>query len=111
MKKRVNASRFAHLLPFLLILAALNLPLGFAQDEILNARSIRANIEVSSNIDIVPLGNDWRINRIIVEQSFYPREDWRQKVIGLKTDPYAAMNGSSLVYRWEPPKSSGVDFS
>src|SRR3989338_10602718 len=83
----------------------------FAQDEIFTASDLTASLAISSNMDIVPLGNNWRIDKLRVEQTFFPKDAWNQDVLELDNNPEASINDSAINYVWEPPGTDSVGFA
>jgi len=86
---------------FSIILILALIPISIAQEDFLNTQKANLNINISSSISLEPLSSDYRIEYIIADLSFFPREDDWQKVITLVTKPETEEIGNNLRYRWE----------
>ena len=85
----------------LLILAVLLIPLSAAQEDFLSTHKLRLSVNISSDMELAPSSSDYKIDYILADLSFFPREDDIQRVISLTTEPEAQSGNNSLIYEWE----------
>jgi hypothetical protein len=94
---------------FLLIL--LIIPSILANDFYYNDKKVKLQVDIASHLKIIDLSSDSELEYIKIYLSFYPKEDFRQKVIQLKTIPKANEKNKSLVYKWDNPSQRQLSFN
>ncbi|MBN2052981.1 transglutaminase domain-containing protein [Candidatus Woesearchaeota archaeon] len=78
---------------------------AFAQsDELFNYRTLSLNLLLTNEFNVVPTSNNYAIDYASAELSWYPVEDFRQRVDDLSTEPMAKFNeGQGFFFEWRNP--------
>lgn len=82
-----------------------------AQSAVFTSEDIVLDIDVSSRMMIMPTSSDYRTDYVRAELVFYPREDKRQEIISLETEPKAERDKQTLVFQWDEPTQRDFDFT
>ncbi|MBS3136365.1 transglutaminase domain-containing protein [Candidatus Woesearchaeota archaeon] len=85
----------------LAIMLILLVPICYA-DWFTNAEEVSINLKISGGFELIKDGINPAVSYVHVNQSFFPREDYRQEVKRLTTNPEAE-KGDNLEYEWENP--------
>jgi len=67
-------------------------------------------IDISSEISINEIQEDAYLESLQLNLSFIPRQDWRQNILSLNTQPHAKI-GDTAVFTWEQPTERQFSFS
>jgi transglutaminase-like putative cysteine protease len=77
----------------------------------LNAEEVVLDMEISGGFELRQDGSGARATYATVNQSFYPKEDFRQDVVDFSTSPSAQENDGMLIYRWDDPAFGSYDYT
>jgi len=94
----------------LMAIAVLLASLSYAEEAIFLAESLKADLHISSSMDIVPLEPDYRLEKVTADLSFFPREDSRQRIESMRTEPGAYDNETDMVFEWSSPAGDELGF-
>jgi len=92
----------------LLVLALLQSAL--AEDYSL-VKQIELDLNLSSNITLIPTGSDYSIDTITADLYFFPRDTGRQDIIRLETSPDSEEKDDLLRFEWASPDETGLKMS
>src|SRR3989338_11123085 len=96
MKKR------AVILVFILLVLA---PSAIA-DWFYNSESITADIEISSDADVVPLTPSGYIDSASINLTFFPKQYPSQEIVNFYTNPEAELSEKNLRFTWKRPEGT-----
>ncbi len=88
-----------------LLAALLFVPGAYAQDWIYTAEELTLQLEISSGMS--PSGT---VNYVEASLNLFPRDDWRQDIVSISTDPSATKTDEYYGFRWDSP-SGELPFS
>lgn len=95
----------------ILFFALLVIPAVYAQvdNEIYYSTYLILNSEISSSIDIIeqPGAN---IDYVKSELYFFPKDDERQTVLEIETEPEAVPSEESFLFQWDSPEEDSLDY-
>jgi transglutaminase-like putative cysteine protease len=94
----------------LLILFLILLPNICAQTYY-NVEEMTVDLTIKNQLDIVPKNDDYLLNKAAVYLSFYPREDFRQEIININSNPKYKNENGQLIFNWEQPTQDQLEFS
>jgi len=90
------------------LLLLLILPLAGAY---YSSEELILNVDISNTMHIEPEGPSYKLNDVTVYLSYFPHEDFRQRVESFKTAPGAQVSGDTYIFEWNKPKSQSLDFT
>lgn len=92
----------------LLALTMLVLPsvIAYTLDDILGAREITVQTELSQDITLIKKGPGYTVDLLNAELYNFPRDDINQKVLSQETAPQAEKKDDMLKFRWPSPKQN-----
>ncbi len=84
---------------------SLCLPLVFAQsDELFDYHGLNLDLLITNNFRVLPTSTDYFLDYVSAELSWYPREDYRQKVDFITTEPRAGFKeDQGFLFEWNQP--------
>ena len=87
----------------LFVLFLLVIPLAFAQsdDWLYTTESFVVNARISSEMNVVPSGSDYSLKNVLVNLSFFPKDNWQQQVLSRSSVPSGAYLEDYYVFQWE----------
>jgi len=103
MKKEVILVLFA-----LLVLTPVCLP---DDSWLYNSEKLVIKLNISSGMDIVPEGRDYSVDYVRVRLSFFPEDDFQQRLIKLETNPDFLKKDNIMEFKWENPDEKKLYFS
>lgn len=89
----------------LMLIAVLALPVFAGDNEIYYSTYLILDSEVESSLEI-ERESGASIDYINAELYFFPKEDKRQKVLNIETEPEAKASEDKFVFRWENPSDN-----
>jgi len=89
----------------LLFLMLFSFSFAFAQnDELFNYHALNLNLLISNKFDVVPTTTDYFVDYVAAELSWYPLEDYRQKVDDITTEPKSKFaDDTGFLFEWKAP--------
>lgn len=81
----------------------ISLPAALA-DWFYSSQNVVANIDISSNFDVVPLTPSGYIEAATINITFFPKQAAMQELLKLSTSPGAEVTGDSLKFEWKKPE-------
>lgn len=90
-----------------LLVVLLLMPVAFAEEEFVFADSATLKHEIYSSFIVSPEKSDYSLDYIIVNLSFYPKNNFQQEVLELNTIPAADETGNHLIFTFENTKTAG----
>jgi hypothetical protein len=92
----------------LIIILALFLPLVLAQsDELFDYHGLQLDLSISNHFNVIPTSPDYLLDYVSAELSWYPREDYRQEVDFINTEPEAAfVEDTGFFFEWNHPEGT-----
>ncbi|NQV08842.1 transglutaminase domain-containing protein [Candidatus Woesearchaeota archaeon] len=94
----------------LLLLLLIVLPFASAQSNMFTSKDLISNMKISSGVELKSLGEGFRIRSVVIDNSFYPRQDWYQIVNDLEIYPDYFMNETLIRFEWKDPEETELDF-
>ncbi|MFH1399278.1 MAG: transglutaminase-like domain-containing protein [Candidatus Woesearchaeota archaeon] len=87
--------------------------IGFASanDFGLDSKEVTLDMNIKSNILVLPNSPNYALSYALFKLSFFPRETWQQSVLELTSEPKATQNDTMLVFRWDNPGASSLSSS
>ncbi len=95
----------------LLLVFLLVLPIVFAQDWIYNSEYVELSMDISSKIELVSKGSDYKVEYVIANLSFIPQEGFQEEVSNIQTEPFIEVKDNAAVFRWDEPSETELKFS
>jgi hypothetical protein len=86
---------------FLVLLLAI-MPIVISQ-EIYTAKNVVIDLSINSELQLVPRSDNYKIDYVIANLSFFPRDGFNQDVVSLTTNPNAQSIDESIMFRWDNP--------
>lgn len=68
-----------------------------------NKDSLDVNLRLSSEINIVPSSDYYKVSKVETKLYFYPKDDFQQAVLTLETNPSTFEEDGYLLYAWQNP--------
>ncbi len=92
----------------LIIVFVLFLPLVFAQsDELFDIHALNLNLIINNSFQVLPTSADYALDYASAKLSWYPREDYRQIVDFINTEPEAAFKeDDGFLFEWKQPATT-----
>ncbi len=75
------------------------------------ADELALNVTVSNTLKIVPTSDDYSLKKATVFLSYFPKEDFRQTVDSVITDPDVEELGDDYIFEWKKPVTDELRFS
>ena len=94
---------------FLLILL-FAIPLTLA-NEYYTSSILLIELNISSDMEIVPKYSNYNIEYVAANLSFYPYENYRQKVLQLTASPQAKIKQNTAEFKWDRPTETELGFN
>ncbi|PIN78586.1 hypothetical protein COY26_00215 [Candidatus Woesearchaeota archaeon CG_4_10_14_0_2_um_filter_33_10] len=102
MKKEVILVLFA-----LLVLT----PICLADDSWLyNSEKLLIELNISSGMEIIPESSDYYVDYVKARLSFFPEDDFQQRLIRLETNPDSLKKDDIIEFKWEQPDEKELYF-
>lgn len=73
------------------------------------SKEIITDFNVNTKLKIIPTSEQFILEKVMTDLSFYPREDYRQKIISLETQPKPAEVNDNLQFIWYQPKEDELE--
>ncbi len=96
---------------WIILVLFLLLPVALANKFYYRAEDITFNVKVSSNIHLISTSSNAEIDYIKANLSYFTKETDKQKIISRKNLPSAEITSDSILYQWNSPKKSPLEFS
>ena len=74
-------------------------------------QEIDINIKIDSQITITPEQDDWIVEQLTTKLKFFPQQTTYQKINSLTTTPTATHQDNLLIYQWDNPTQTDLEFS
>ena len=87
------------------------LPIVVAQDWIYNSEYVELELDISSKIKLVPKGSNYRVQYVIANLSFIPRDGFQEEVLSIETEPFTEIKDNAAVFRWDKSDEKELAFS
>jgi len=96
----------------LVLLALLVLtPVCLADDSWLyNSEKLLIELNISSSMNIIPESKDYSVDYIKARLSFFPEDDFQQRLIKLETNPDSFRKDDIIEFKWENPDEKKLYF-
>jgi hypothetical protein len=95
-----------------LLLVLFLIPLCSADESWLyNSKKLLIKLNISSNLEIVPESSDYHVDYIKAKLSFFPEDDFQQKIIKFETYPNAMKKDNTLEFEWKEQDEKKLSFS
>jgi len=86
-------------------------PLCSADDSWLyNSEKLLIELNISSGMEIVPESPDYYVDYVKAKLSFFPEDDFQQKLIKLETNPNSFKKDEIIEFKWEQPDEKKLYF-
>jgi len=72
---------------------------------------IDINLKINSQITIIPEQDDWLVEELTTKLKFFPKQTEYQKINYLTTTPLAIQQDNLLIYEWNNPTQTDLEFS
>ena len=72
------------------------------------SEEVRINLQVMTDLEILPLSDKYIIEKVVTELSFFPRPDYRQEVLSLETPVTPKKVNDNLEFTWYKPKDKKI---
>jgi hypothetical protein len=102
-----NAVFLASLVSIILLLIC---SIGYAQ-WYMNSEQINVNVKINGRFEIIKESDESRVKHVIANLSFFPKEDYRQRVIENYISPNAANEDGYIPFYWETPSYGEYEFT
>ncbi|MFH1211422.1 MAG: transglutaminase-like domain-containing protein [Candidatus Woesearchaeota archaeon] len=79
-------------------------------DTIFSLDSMVLNLEMKSNISIIPTQDSFYANSVKAELFWLPLDDFRQTVLSISTQPPAYTMPGSVIFEWKEPEQKILEF-
>jgi len=86
------------------------LPIVFAQDWIHNSEYIELSLNISSKIKLVPKSSNYRVQHVIANLSFIPKDGFQEEVLSIQIEPFTEIKDNAAVFRWDKPIGNELSF-
>ena len=95
-----------------LLLVLFLIPLCSADDSWLyKSEKLLIEISISSNLEIIPESSNYYVNYVKAKLSFFPENDFQQKIIKFETNPGAMKKDNLLEFEWNEEDKKKLSFS
>ncbi|MBI3032510.1 transglutaminase domain-containing protein [Candidatus Woesearchaeota archaeon] len=84
-------------------------PLDHDDNWFYESKEIVTDFTINTKLKIVPASEKYILEKVITDLSFYPREDYRQKILSLETEPKPAEINDNLQFIWYQPKEDELE--
>ena len=86
-------------------------PVCLADDSWLyNSEKLLIGLNISSSMNIVPENKDYSVDYVIAKLSFFPEDDFQQRLTKLETNPDSFKKDSIIEFKWEQPDEKELYF-
>lgn len=93
-----------------ILLFFLFIPFSFAQDWVYTSSDLVMGINISSELEITPLSQNYFIKQVNVDLEFFPKEGALADVLSLATIPDVTRTEDSLLFAWNSPSANKLGF-
>jgi len=76
----------------------------------LTSERLELNLQISTNLTIVPLSSDYLISEVEYQLGYLPKNSWQQEVLSKEIEPTPTETADYLLFRWEDPASQNLWF-
>jgi len=95
-----------------LIIILFLIPVCLADDSWLyNSEKLLIELNILSGMEIIPESRDYQVDYVKARLSFFPEDDFQQKVIKFETNPDVLKEDKILEFRWNEPDEKKLSFS
>ena len=92
---------------FLFIVLLFIVPFARAQ---YTSESLVISLNLSSEIIIIPTSSDHLLDKVTANLSFFPQNDYNQKILSVETSPKAEIQNGVAQFIWLNPKDTILSF-
>jgi len=86
-------------------------PVCLADDSWLyNSEKLLIELNISSSMNIVPDSKDYSVDYVTARLSFFPEDDFQQRLTKLETSPDSLKKDSIIEFKWEQPDEKELYF-
>lgn len=83
------------------------LPLSYAYYD---AEQLLVDVEISNTLHVIPKTSEYELSNAAVHLTFYPKQDFRQDVLSIRSEPPASNEDGAYLFRWDSPSDSELPF-
>jgi len=94
----------------LFLMFLLVLPIVAGQDWIFNSESVEMELDISSEVELVPKSSRYSVDYVIANLSFIPRDGFQEEVLNIETEPFTEVK-DYVAFRWDDPKDVVLRYS
>ena len=92
------------------ILISIILSIDVYADWFRDSNEVYTTVHISSNAEIIPLSNFYKVQQVSVNLTFFPKQYEHQEILTQQVSPDAVFNKSSIRFVWKQPKESILNF-
>jgi len=86
-------------------------PFCLADDSWLyNSEKLLIELNISSGMNIIPENEDYQVDYVKARLSFFPEDDFQQRLIKLETNPNFLKKDGIIEFKWEQPDEKELYF-
>ncbi len=74
------------------------------------SEKVLIELNISSGMEIVPESSDYHVGYVKARLSFFPEDDFQQRLIKLETNPYFLKKEDIIEFKWEQPDKKELHF-
>ena len=74
------------------------------------SEKVLIELNISSGMEIVPESSDYHVDYIKAKLSFFPEDDFQQRLIKLETNPNSLKKDGIIEFKWEQPDEKELYF-
>jgi transglutaminase-like putative cysteine protease len=78
-------------------------------DELFGYHALTLGLSISNTFQVKPTSSDYYIDYVYAELSWFPRDDYRQKVESITTEPRADFK-DHFIFEWNQPAATSFSF-
>ena len=94
-----------------LVIILFLIPFCLADDSWLyNSEKLLIELNISSGMEIVPESSDYHVDYVKAKLSFFPDDDFQQRLIRLETNPNSLKKDDVIEFKWEHPDEKELYF-
>ena len=94
-----------------LVIVLFIVPFCLADDSWLyNSEKLLIELNISSGMEIIPESSDYQVDYVKAMLSFFPEDDFQQRLIKLETNPNSFKKDNIIEFKWEQPDEKELYF-
>lgn len=93
----------------IILLFLILIPISFGEDWVHNSENLLIDLDVSSDIIIMPRTSDYSLKNVVVNLSFFPKDDFNQEVLSLDVKN-GKTKDDSVIFEWKNPSEKKLSF-